>query len=198
MNRSTPLSPITVLGGDSQGGSYLLRIRVGQELQLAFGRFRKGKLITVPAGEYVYVGSALADSGAASLARRLVRHATRSAQKAPHPIRDQMLDRFATIGLGSGDLRPRRGKTLFWHVDYLLDAEVVDLSHVFIIRAPRRLEDALAQLLEDDACTSILAKGLGANDARGGTHLLRVGADESWWQSLPSRLALWLDDSGDA
>jgi Uri superfamily endonuclease len=107
------------LGDDSQGGSYLLRIRVEEQLQLTFGRFQKGKPVAVPAGEYLYVGSALADRGATSLARRLVRHATRSGQRGSHPIRDQMLDRFAAIGLGRGGLRPRRGKKLFWHVDYI-------------------------------------------------------------------------------
>ena len=54
------VAEIVVRGGESQAGSYLLRIRVSEDLSLSFGRFNRGKEIAVPVGEYVYVGSALA------------------------------------------------------------------------------------------------------------------------------------------
>lgn len=75
---------IFLIGKDSQAGTYVLRIRLKEDTELKFGRFKKGKLISLPAGDYTYVGSALSEKGATSLARRLVRHATRSGDKPPH------------------------------------------------------------------------------------------------------------------
>ena len=43
-------------------------------------------------------------------------------------------------------------------------------------------------MLESDPQTTIFEKGLGANDRPGSTCLLRVAADEAWWQGLPARL----------
>ncbi|HEX6387115.1 MAG TPA: hypothetical protein VF177_20815 [Anaerolineae bacterium] len=37
------------------------------------------------------------------------------------------------------------------------------------------------------------AKGLGASDISGNTHLLRVTTGESWWQFLPARLNALLE-----
>jgi len=180
-----------VLGGESQAGSYLLRIRVHADVCLQFGRFKRGKRIAVPAGEYIYVGSALGKRGGASLGRRLVRHATRTGAKTPHEIRAEMLDFFKTIGLGTGNLLPKNGKRLFWNIDHLLDHESAELVGAFIIRSEMRLERALGQFLEQEPCTQVLEKGLGANDVPGNTHLLRVpisDRDETWWDSLPDRL----------
>lgn len=179
---------ITILGDDAQGGSYILRLNIAEPLSLKFGRFKKGKLIDVPAGECLYVGSALGQRGAMSLGRRLVRHATRSGQQAPHPLRAHLLETFAAIGLGSGNLLPKQEKKCFWNVDHLLDQPSVDLSHVIAIRSQVRLEAQLGRLLENDPYTYILEKGLGANDVSGNTHLLGVRADEAWWASLPGRI----------
>jgi Uri superfamily endonuclease len=183
---------IVILGGQSQSGSYLLRLRVHENLRLPFGRFKKGKVISVPAGEYIYVGSALAKKGGVSLGRRLVRHATRTGAKQPHKIRSYMLNFFKTIGLGAGDLLPKNGKHLFWNVDHLLDHELVDLVSAIVIRSEKRLERELGQLLESEACIHIFEKGLGANDVPGNTHILRVEADERWWLSLPDKLECFL------
>lgn len=185
-------SRIVVLGGQSQSGSYLLRLRVRQDLRLPFGRFKKGKMISVPAGEYIYVGSALAKKGGVSLGRRLVRHATRTGAKEPHKIRAYMLNFFKTIGLGAGNLLPKNGKHLFWNVDHLLDQESVDLVGAIVIRADKRLERELGQLLESEPGVHIFEKGLGANDVPGNTHILRLEADDEWWRSLPNKLKRYL------
>lgn len=74
------------LGKDLQQGSYLLRIRVAEALCIPFGRFKGGKLIAIEPGPYSYVGSSLAQSGATCLARRLIRHATRTGDRVPQPI----------------------------------------------------------------------------------------------------------------
>ena len=180
---------IVIIGNESRAGTYILRIRLKKDTTLRFGRFKKGKLISLPAGEYAYVGSALAEKGATMLARRLIRHATRSGDRRPHRIRETMLRRFAECGLGDANLLPRRGKTLHWNVDFLLDLSSAELVGVVAIRSRKRLEGRLAKQLEEDPHTGVIERGLGANDVPGNTHLLHVSATEGWWASLPDLLA---------
>ena len=180
---------IAIIGDESQAGTYILRIRLEKDTALRFGRFKKGKLISLPADEYAYVGSALAEKGATTLARRLVRHATRSGDQRAHRIRETMLRRFAECGLGDGNLLPRQGKTLHWNVDFLLDLPSVELVGVSAIRSRKRLENRLAKQLEEDPHTGVIERGLGANDVPGNTHLMYVSAAEAWWASLPDLLA---------
>lgn len=205
-------------------GAYLLRIALPADLALAFGRFRRGSPISLPSGEYIYVGSAMGRHGW-PLAARLLRHATRSGDRPPHALRAALVAHFsATItdpatgllpfpplgGRGRGiggeppeaaptrhssdpgparPIRPPSSKRCHWHVDYLLDAAAADLSHVILVPAEGRLELRLARLLVDDPHTKIVAKGLGAADTPGGTHLLRVLAGEAWWLQLPDRIS---------
>ena len=179
---------ICIIGDDSQAGTYVLRIRLKENTTLQFGRFKKGKLISLPAGDYIYIGSALSEKGATSLARRLIRHATRSGDKPAHAIREKMINQFAKCRLGNGDLLPRHGKTLHWNVDFLLDLQSAALINVFAIRSSRRLENRIAKWLEHDPHTDIIEPGLGANDAPGNTHLLRVVEDRTWWASLADNI----------
>jgi len=180
--------PLAVFGDQGHGGTYVLRVRADTRLRLAFGRFKGGKIITVEPGDYIYVGSALAERGPACLARRLVRHATRTGKRPPHAVRHAMMDEFARLGLGDADLRPANGKNLRWNVDHLLDQSSASLVAVYAIRSPLRLEADLGKLVEMDQDTVVFEKGLGANDIPGNTHLLRVDGGESWWQSLSERL----------
>ena len=179
---------IHIIGDDSQAGTYILRIRLKKDTALQFGRFKKGKLISLPAGDYTYVGSALSEKGATSLARRLIRHATRSGDRSPHTIRKNMINRFAECGLGPQDIVPKSGKKLFWNVDFLLDLQSAEIVNVIAIRSPERLEHTIAGLLEHDTDTRIIEKGLGANDAPCNTHLLRVKTDEMWWTSFAGNI----------
>lgn len=185
---------VFIIGDKSQAGTYVLRIRLREDTSLQFGRFKKGKLISLPAGDYAYVGSALSEKGATSLARRLVRHATRSGDKRPHGIRTTMAEQFAECGLGHGNLLPRRGKTLFWNIDFLLDLEAAEIEGFSAIRSSERLEDRLAKKLEQDPHTQVIERGLGANDVPGNTHVLRVCADETWWRSLPEEFENMIQD----
>jgi len=181
-------SPVIVLGSDSQSGCYILRIRLAEYSALAFGGFKRGKIIELPAGEYVYVGSAMSRNGAASLANRLVRHATRSGRKEPHGIRYEMLRRFNAIGLGNANLKPTGQKNLHWNIDHLLDLPVAELTGACILRTREHLEARLGQFLERDPHTIVVENGLGANDVPGNTHLLRLVARNAWWTSLPERI----------
>ncbi len=175
------LSPITILGDDSFGGAYLLRMKVGEDTAVRFGRFRGGKSIVVPAGECVYVGSAMKGLG-----RRLVRHASRMSGE-HHSIRAEMLRELVAAGLLRGRERPFPPKRLHWNVDYLLELDTVTLTHVIVLRSWERLETAVARYLAQQPQTFIIEPGLGANDAPGDTHLLGVQADEAWWLALPYR-----------
>ncbi len=143
------------------GGVYLLRIQVTEPLSVVFGRFRKGVVIPIPAGEYIYVGSALGGLG-----RRLLRHATRSDGSA-HPVRPALIDHFG--------LTPPPAKRLRWHVDYLLEQPEASLTHVIAIHTARRIESSLAEWLMHHPDTWIPASGLGASDDKGHTHLLGLG-----------------------
>ena len=186
---------IAIIGDESHAGTYILRIRLKKDTTLRFGRFKRGKLISLSAGEYAYVGSALSEKGATTLGRRLVRHATRSGDQGPHRIREAMLRRFAEWGLGDGNLLPRRGKTLHWNVDFLLDLPSAELVGIVAIRSQKRLEDRLAKQLEEDPHTGIIERGLGANDVPGNTHLLHVSATEEWWASRADLLASMAEDN---
>jgi len=180
---------IVIIGGESQAGTYVLRIHLIEDTILRFGRFKRGKLISLPAGEYAYVGSALSEKGSTSLARRLIRHATRSGGQRPHGIREEMMRRSVECGLGNGNLLPKRGKTLFWNIDFLLDLGSAEIVSLYAIRSPNRLESRLAKRLERDSHTEVIERGLGANDVPGNTHLLYVRAEEQWWTSLPIQLS---------
>jgi Uri superfamily endonuclease len=177
-------APLIILGDHAPSGTYLLRIAVAEPLSVVFGRFRAGQPLTLPEGDYLYVGSAMAETGSSSLARRLVRHATRSGDLPPHPLRAELIAHFSSAGLGSGDLRPRHGKSLFWHIDYLLDRPEASLTHVLAIRSRRRLEARLAGLLQARPETGVLATGLGASDATQITHLFTVQPAPAWWPNL--------------
>ena len=189
------IPPIVLIGDESQAGTYVLRIHLKEDTSLQFGRFKKGKLISLPAGDYAYVGSALSEKGATSLARRLIRHATRSGDRQPHRIRGIMLEQFAKCSLGHGNLLPKQGKTLFWNIDFLLDLDAAEIVGLYIIRSPERLEGSLAKWLEQNPHTQVIERGLGANDVPGNTHLLRIQAGESWWSSLAAELANMVQDA---
>lgn len=180
----TPPDPaVNVVGGTCQGGTYVLRIAVRKDLNLAFGHFKRGKLIHVLAGEYAYVGSALSERGSTCLERRLLRHASRTASK-PHNIRPAIARYFAQADQPS----EVAAKNLRWQIDSLLDLHDVELVAVYAIRSKLRLEASVGRLLEADPATSVIERGLGASDLPGNTHFLRVDAGETWWGALSKKL----------
>ena len=182
------MKTITILGDNEQSGAYLLRMSVRRDVAVRFGRFQGGRPILVPKGELLYVGSAMAQQGSMTLARRLLRHATRRDEENPQHIQGAMLKAVEDVELGTVQLKPPDRKKLFWNVDYLLEEDVVDLSHVVIIRTRSKFEDELAQFLEAEPKSSALAKGLGAHDSHGRTHILIFRETADWWQQLPTRL----------
>ncbi|MHA2090812.1 MAG: hypothetical protein ACW98K_08125 [Candidatus Kariarchaeaceae archaeon] len=57
-----------------------------------------------------------------------------------------------------------------------------------MIGHPYPLEEKIAQLLMHDPHTSIIEPGLGAQDYRDHTHLLKVSASTAWWSQLDDRI----------
>lgn len=146
-------------------GTYLLHIRVKKDLWLQYGRFHQGRPIETPAGEYLYIGSALGRKGAASLPHRLLRHTTRAAGP-PHPIRQALTDTFR--------LKGPTAKRLHWHVDYLVEETAVVIHHLTLMSGPQPLESEIARILNSQTACRPLAPGLGATDDPGLSHILRL------------------------
>ena len=166
---------ITIAGDATcPGGCYILRLYVASYLSLSFGRFRGGRPVAVPAGDYLYVGSALGHRGASSPAGRLLRHATRSGDRPPHVLRDALLDALSSAGLAAPGQPLPTGKRLRWHIDYLLDEIAAELIGVTLVRTSSRLESTLARRLADRPGVRPPAAGLGATDLPGETHLFQL------------------------
>jgi Uri superfamily endonuclease len=185
-------SPSTLhsLGPACSCGTYLLRIDVTRPVRLRFGRFAGGAPIALQAGCYAYIGSAMARKGSASLVRRALRHATRSGQKPPHALRGLLLEHFTHIGLCSSNRPfPMPNKTVHWHIDHLLDLERTNLHSAFFLHGAESLEADIAKLVLCDVHAVAFTPGLGAGDAPGQTHLLRIDSTPSWWTDIPHRLA---------
>lgn len=175
MNLIFSTMPITCFGDSSRQGTYALFILLSKKLNLSFGRFLGGRKIPLDPGFYLYVGSALGnDPASMPLARRLVRHASRSSGKPPHKIRSQMIRFFKNNNLATSNLQPPTGKKLHWHIDYLLDSRYAQIINVSIIRSPLRLENTVSDFAESLDETFIIAPKLGAGDTTRGTHLLGV------------------------
>ena len=167
---------ITHVGEPNCGGAYLLRLRVNRPVVVTFGRFQGGQAIDVPAGEYLYIGSAR--KSWTQLGRRLLRHGTRTGRLPGQTVR-------AELGRYFGLEKPA-GKKLHWHIDYLLDCPQTELRHVYLRTDAPTIdwEQILAQKLNQDPECHAFAPGLGASDHDGYTHLLRVEADEAWWGEM--------------
>lgn len=182
------MDKICVSGASVVTGCYLLRLQANKSLSVHFGRFNSGQPISVPAGIYLYIGSAMGKKGASTLAQRLLRHATRHNGRS-HTIRPLLLTQLQSSGLGTTCLQAPIRKTLFWHVDYLLEETAVDLTHIIILRTKSPMENKLARHLADDPQTSPLINGLGASDDPGQTHLLHMPESLTWWQNQAALVA---------
>lgn len=186
------MSAVMILGDDCLGGTYVLRMRVAQDVWVRFGRFQGGDPVLIPQGEILYLGSAMR-----GLASRVLRHALRSEDKPAHGLYEPLLAEMREVGLVSDRFRSPMQKKLHWHIDYLLDkttalskAQVsVSLTHAILIRSQERLEGELGAWLLVQPEIIVLASGLGASDVKGHTHLLGVKAEESdilWARLLDS------------
>ena len=180
----TAARSVTILGDDSLGGAYVIRISLNREAKVRFGRFRGGQPIRLPVGDYLYVGSARSTGHSRALARRLLRHATRTGSRRPHKIRKTLHACLEDAGLIEAGRTAPREKRLRWHVDYLLDLHVTEITGVLAVCSDRDLEKRMARWLSGDCGADVLCKGLGASDDPGATHLFRVSDGDRVWERL--------------
>ena len=181
----------TIFGQNSRQGSYVLLIALERDIEVAFGKFRKGEPIELEPGNYLYVGSALGGAkGRFPLASRLLRHASRSGGQPAHAIRSALLDLFMSWEYRQPGSQGT--KKLHWHIDYLLDRPEAEIAHVFIFPGEERLEPQLAELLAAMPETAPIADRLGAQDAASGTHLFSI--DDV--ANLVERLKAWWNARG--
>ena len=187
--------PITCFGNNSRQGTYALFILLSKKLELGFGKFLQGRSIPLEPGFYAYIGSALSKNPTAMpLARRLVRHASRSNGKPPHEVRGHMIRLFQENNLGTADLQPPADKKLHWHIDYLLDSQYAQIIKVYVIRSPFRLETVISELAMSLDETFIIVRKLGARDTKSGTHLLGVRNLESCLSAFEKKIPALLSE----
>jgi Uri superfamily endonuclease len=141
-----------------------------------------GKEVTISAGRYIYVGSAMGKNEGLFLPKRLLRHATRSNGLPQHVCRQALLSHFVAMGLPEERLVQQSSKRLFWNIDYLLNRSEAELQDILYIRSDNRLEFAVAQALESRDDIQAPVPGLGANDHRGHSHFLELAAESESWQ----------------
>lgn len=180
---------IHIWGNQGVQGVYLLELELSQTLTLAFGRFQRGQHFILPAGAYLYVGSALGQRGATTLAGRLLRHATRTMKQPPHLIRPALQTALQQVGI---EVRLPQQKRCHWHVDYLLDQPAAHLTQIYALRTAQGLEATIALHLQADPATRLVAAGLGASDHPHATHLFQLdlpaAAQAAWRQTLVDKL----------
>ncbi len=168
-------SQFTLFGKNHRIGSYILVIHLAVPVRLAFGKFQHGALFTLPEGDYLYTGSALGNGVSGSpLARRVLRHTTRSNSQPNHQIRESLFTCLFESHLTEERYITPSTKKLRWHIDYLLELPEAEISHIVLIRSPLRIEQKLAELLEQLKETSVIAPRLGAQDSRNSTHILKI------------------------
>ncbi|NTU69153.1 MAG: DUF123 domain-containing protein [Chlorobiaceae bacterium] len=184
----------TTFGKNSREGSYLLLINLRDSAGISFGRFMGGREIRLDQGSYLYVGSALGSGqGAYPLASRLLRHASRSAGRSPHQLRERLMAHFKAFGFEPKRERPE--KKLHWHIDFLLDLPEAELAHVVMVAGPARLEHRLAELAASMPGVSPVADRLGAQDAASGTHLFRVEDPGDLLERLNTEIAMLIREA---
>jgi len=175
----------TFSGSNERQGTYLLFISLSKPVQLAFGRFMKGKKLLLPAGYYLYLGSALGKGdNAFPLARRLLRHTSRSGNRKPHAIGKKLWRVLRKNRVAGDTAHCIRQKKLHWHIDYLLDRAESRIFHIVIIRSAEKLEAALSRYLDAHPKTSVLALRLGAQDTKNSTHLLQCTEPDALLEEL--------------
>lgn len=186
--KSSAEGMIHCVGSDHPNGTYCLRISLKKSVNLAFGRFKKGKVIRLQAGEYLYIGSALAKRGSTTIGNRLRRHTSRSVDQSPHKIQKPILAFFNEIGISyTSKPSPKR---MHWNIDHLLNLLSAEIIGIIFIRNPKPLENSWSAYLEQLPETKIIEKGLGANDSAGHTHIQRSNLSPDQWDKLPYKLPI--------
>lgn len=189
-----PQPPIMVIGAGPWAGAYLLRMCLAAPRAICFGRFARGEPLPLAAGDYLYIGSAQGRARHAPLLRRINRHLLRCA-----PGTAQRLYPIWQAFLTEQKLRlPAPPKRLHWHIDYLLDQPVCDVTQVLLMPSSHPVEHRLTEVLEAVPGVRPVAPGLGASDHPGHTHLLHWQGTGDGWDRLLADLPSLASSAGAA
>jgi Uri superfamily endonuclease len=159
-------------------------IRLTAAKKVIFGRYNHADAVFLPTGIYLYAGSARGERRSSSLGARLMRHATRCDPARPHAIRDLLLTSLLNAGIPA---KVPASKRCRWHIDYLLELPQAEICGIIAIRTRGDLEAQLARGLAALPETAIPARGLGASNDPGSTHLFYL-QNEAGWQKKVSAL----------
>lgn len=165
-------------------GAYALHLRFQRRSLVRIGQYNHGKPIELDEGHYVYIGSAMGSGRGLHLPKRLIRHATRSNVRMPHPVHDLLIRHFMAFGLGRDRLSTRSPKRLHWNIDYVLDDNDAELVDIFYVRNERRLEHDLVRILERLPATVAPFPGLGAHDHPGHSHFFCLTSGARTWSTV--------------
>ena len=94
-------------------GTYILVVKISQNSKIIIGALGS---ISFPKGIYLYVGSAMATTGAITLLNRIKRHVLKESHKKIH-----------------------------WHIDYLLNSKKAQIIRVYMIPSREKYECIVAQ-----------------------------------------------------
>ena len=130
---------------DAEPGTYALLLKLDKQERITIGKLGT---FNFPAGYYLYVGSALGPGG---LRARLARH-RRDSENSPGPSSS------------------RRGKKLYWHIDYLLQR--AQLVEVWNVASEERLECKWSEVARRLPGAQVLVQGFGSSDCRCPAHLI--------------------------
>ena len=194
-NSAESLHPITILGSPGVQGGYLLRIQVESPCRIIFGRHNHCRRIYIGSGVYMYLGSAMGIRGSTSLPCRVMRHVIRSGQRPSHKIRDVLRTYLVENKLADNRIEAIRNKRLHWHVDYLLDHENSDLTHIMLLCNQYRIERYVYTVLSNKKEVEIIEPGLGASDTQNKTHLWKLHETDGFWRLLVRELEDLLERS---
>lgn len=179
---------ICFIGSEGQAGTYILRLNLMKTMKIPFGRFDGGREIELLSGEYLYIGSALAKKGSTTLGNRIQRHCARSDPMTNHKIRSEFRQFCTQHNIHTTD-NPSN-KTPFWNIDHLTNLLEAEIIGIIAIRDLVPLENPWSEYIEAQPFSTVFAKGLGANDAEGHTHLQYCTISEREFSKLPEKLPL--------
>ncbi|MEZ4618375.1 MAG: DUF123 domain-containing protein [Caldilineaceae bacterium] len=137
-------------------GVYLLRIAVVTPLAIPFWPLCRWSCYCAAGGGLSLYRLGHGATRATTLAGRLLRHATRSADRAPHAVRGELVK-----ALQAADQRVTlpTAKRVRWHIDYLLDEAAADLRQIYALRTASPIEVPLARWLMAEPVTAVVAPG---------------------------------------
>lgn len=161
---------------EAEPGTYALLLKLDKQERITVGKLGTFDL---PAGYYLYVGSALGPGG---LRARLTRHRRGSENSSGREVRgvspqpsptppEGVKAALLTAPQSNSD---QMGKKLHWHIDYLLQR--AQLVEVWSVASEERLECKWGEVARGLSGAQVPVRGFGSSDCHCPTHLIYFSA----------------------